>query len=193
MTSRGRAYPPLAWTELSLRLADGPPPVGDRHVGVSRRPPTDVEERDDAVAGVPKSAGLISMLAMAVANQPVRGKARARGVGHVGSRPRGRIPMGATRTWLNVPRLQVICPRADVAQLVERRLPKPKVAGSRPVVRLLAKARKYGFHWRGVRFPQRGGLTLTLGEAADLSGNCHVDEERARGSDEHRRVRGRHG
>src|SRR5215218_10335399 len=26
-------------------------------------------------------------------------------------------------------------PRADVAQLVERRLPKPKVAGSRPVVR----------------------------------------------------------
>ena len=28
---------------------------------------------------------------------------------------------------------------------------------------------------------QRGGLTLTLGEAADLSGNCHVDEERARG------------
>src|SRR6266581_9768064 len=32
-------------------------------------------------------------------------------------------------------------------------------------------------------------LTLTLGEAAELSGNCHVDEERARGSDEHRRVR----
>ena len=38
-------------------------------------------------------------------------------------------------------------------------------------------------------FPRRGGLTLTLGEAGDLSGNCHVDEERARGSDEHRRVR----
>jgi hypothetical protein len=29
---------------------------------------------------------------------------------------------------------------ADVAQLVERRLPKPKVAGSRPVVRLLEAA-----------------------------------------------------
>src|SRR5213596_3049576 len=29
--------------------------------------------------------------------------------------------------------------RADVAQLVERRLPKPKVAGSRPVVRLAAR------------------------------------------------------
>src|SRR5215211_4008444 len=30
--------------------------------------------------------------------------------------------------------------RADVAQLVERRLPKPKVAGSRPVVRLRRSA-----------------------------------------------------
>src|SRR3954451_20645152 len=29
---------------------------------------------------------------------------------------------------------------ADVAQLVERRLPKPKVAGSRPVVRFAARA-----------------------------------------------------
>jgi len=34
--------------------------------------------------------------------------------------------------------------------------------------------------WRGVRFPRRGGLTLTLGEAADLFGNCDVDV-RARG------------
>src|ERR1700750_3058972 len=33
------------------------------------------------------------------------------------------------------------------------------------------------------RAPARVGLTLTLGEAADLPGNCHVDEERARGSD----------
>ena len=30
--------------------------------------------------------------------------------------------------------------RADVAQLVERRLPKPKVAGSRPVVRFTPEA-----------------------------------------------------
>jgi hypothetical protein len=30
-------------------------------------------------------------------------------------------------------------------------------------------------------FPRRNGLTLTLGEAADLSGKCHVDKERARG------------
>src|SRR5215216_4710196 len=33
-------------------------------------------------------------------------------------------------------------PRADVAQLVERRLPKPKVAGSRPVVRFHRSACK---------------------------------------------------
>ena len=41
----------------------------------------------------------------------------------------------------------------------------------------------------GVADQKRGGLTLTLGEPADLFGNCYVDEERARGSDEHRRVR----
>jgi hypothetical protein len=28
---------------------------------------------------------------------------------------------------------------------------------------------------------RRAGLTLTLGEAANLAGKCHVDEERARG------------
>jgi hypothetical protein len=33
---------------------------------------------------------------------------------------------------------------ADVAQLVERRLPKPKVAGSRPVVRSLSNHHKNG-------------------------------------------------
>src|SRR5918999_5627519 len=36
-------------------------------------------------------------------------------------------------------------PRADVAQLVERRLPKPKVAGSKPVVRFRTFPRQAAF------------------------------------------------
>jgi hypothetical protein len=40
--------------------------------------------------------------------------------------------------------------RADVAQLVERRLPKPKVAGSRPVVRF-GKPSKIACGWRSRR------------------------------------------
>jgi hypothetical protein len=41
---------------------------------------------------------------------------------------------------------------------------------AQPLVRGLQKQS------RDARFPQRGGLTLTLGEAADLFGNCHVDQ-----------------
>ena len=55
------------------------------------------------------------------------------------------------------PRLQVICPRADVAQLVERRLPKPKVAGSRPVVRFVDKASKSGLYGLLVGLPADPG------------------------------------
>ena len=40
---------------------------------------------------------------------------------------------------------------ADVAQLVERRLPKPKVAGSRPVVRFNERAGNQGFPASGSR------------------------------------------
>ena len=46
-----------------------------------------------------------------------------------------------------------------------------------------------GTRHRVVRGRIETSLTLTLGEAAELSGNGHLDEERARGSDEHRRVR----
>jgi hypothetical protein len=49
--------------------------------------------------------------------------------------------------------------RADVAQLVERRLPKPKVVGSRPIVRFSRKPRSGGvFLWAWLARSEVGGL-----------------------------------
>ncbi len=44
-------------------------------------------------------------------------------------------------------------------------------------------ARSQAYAPRSISWPS--GLTLTLGEVADLPGNCNVDEGRARGVDEH--------
>src|SRR3954466_13720438 len=54
--------------------------------------------------------------------------------------------------------------RADVAQLVERRLPKPKVAGSRPVVRLPCRS----------RWPRRVAFAPS-GQVSDSGASCTAD------------------
>ena len=50
------------------------------------------------------------------------------------------------RGRISVPRLVTLPLNADVAQLVEHWLPKPRVAGSSPVVRSNRKLENQGFH-----------------------------------------------
>ena len=76
--------------------------------------------------------------------------------------------------------------RADVAQLVEHRLPKPKVAGSRPVVRFSPQSRS--FSGRTARSAERcGGLDGHLVAERDVqAGRKKLDVFRLRFGHENR-------
>ncbi len=112
---------------LTHRWCSQRPSEGRTHTGEDLRPPLDVR--------LERSCGRIAVLELARV-MGSSGLIRAR----AGSSLRAGQDRGRVAVWAALgPRRRRLALRiarnADVAQLVERRLPKPKVAGSRPVVR----------------------------------------------------------